>query len=120
MKSLFVKAWDPMTRKMFGSKSGFQNVFYPKKKGEFRMDIVACPYVKYFTALGCPELTKIFCANDDRCYGNLPGLEFRRTGTLGTGASRCDFYMKKDEVTNFKSFLSQTRKRYLQNRLKSG
>ena len=83
MKSLFVKAWDPMTRKMFGSKSGFQNVFYPKKKGEFRMDIVACPYVKYFTALGCPELTKIFCANDDRCYGNLPGLEFRRTGPLG-------------------------------------
>lgn len=95
MKSLFVKAWDPMTRKMFGSKSGFQNVFYPKKKGEFRMDIVACPYVKYFTTLGCPELTKIFCANDDRCYGNLPGLEFRRTGTLGTGASRCDFYLKK-------------------------
>lgn len=95
MKSLFVKAWDPMTRKMFGSKSGFQNVFYPKKKGEFRMDIVACPYVKYFTALGCPELTKIFCANDDRCYGNLPGLEFGRTGTLGTGASRCDSYMKK-------------------------
>ena len=41
-------------------------------------DIVACPYVKYFTALGCPELTKIFCANDDRCYGNLPGLEFRK------------------------------------------
>lgn len=41
------------------------------------------------------DLTKIFCANDDRCYGNLPGLEFRRTGTLGTGASRCDFYMKK-------------------------
>ena len=27
---------------------------------------------------------------------------------------------KKDEVTNFKSFLSQIRKRYLQNRLKSG
>ncbi|MEQ2471300.1 L-2-amino-thiazoline-4-carboxylic acid hydrolase [Laedolimicola intestinihominis] len=45
--------------------------------------------------VGCPELTKIFCANDDRFYGNLPGLEFRRTGTLGTGASRCDFNMKK-------------------------
>lgn len=29
------------------------------------------------------ELTKIFCANDDGCYGNLPGLEFRRTGPLG-------------------------------------
>ena len=60
--------------------------------------------------VGCPELTKIFCANDDRFYGNLPGLEFRRTGTLGTGASRCDFNIKKDEATNFKSFLSQTKK----------
>lgn len=95
MKSLFISIWDPMTRKMFSTDSGFQNVFYPKRKGEYRMDVIACPYNKYFTELGCPELTKIFCANDDRCYGNLPGLEFKRTGTLGTGADRCDFYMRK-------------------------
>ncbi|MBQ9299996.1 MAG: L-2-amino-thiazoline-4-carboxylic acid hydrolase [Clostridia bacterium] len=56
--------------------------------------IVACPYNAYFTALGCPELMKIFCTNDDRCYGSLPGLEFRRTGTLGTGANRCDFRLR--------------------------
>ena len=95
MRSLFVWIWDPMTKKMFGANSGFQNVFYPKVKGEYRMDVVSCPYCKYFTELGCPELTKIFCANDDRVYGNLPGLEFRRTGTLGTGADRCDFYLGK-------------------------
>ena len=95
MKSLFVKIWDPLTKKMFGPDSGFQNVFYPKKKGEYRMDVVACPYNKYFTELGCSELTKIFCANDNRCYGNLPGIEFRRSGTLGTGADRCDFYLRK-------------------------
>lgn len=95
MKSLFIRVWDPMTRKMFGPDNGFKNVFYPKKKGEFRMDVTSCPYCRYFTELGCPELTKIFCANDDRCYGNLPGLEFKRTGTLGTGADRCDFYMRK-------------------------
>ena len=59
------------------------------------LDIVACPYVRYFTELGCPELAKIYCANDDRVYGNLPGLEFKRTGTLGTGADRCDFYLRK-------------------------
>ncbi len=47
-----------------------------EKKGEYRMDVTACPYNKYLTVLGCPELTKIFCANDERCYGNLPGLEF--------------------------------------------
>jgi hypothetical protein len=84
-----------MTKKKFGPDFGFGNVFYPKKKNEYRMDIVSCPYVRYFTELGCPELTKIYCANDDRVYGNLPGLEFKRAGTLGTGADRCDFTLRK-------------------------
>ena len=91
----FIKIWNPLTRKIFGPNSGFKNVFYPKKKGEYRMDIVACPYNQYFTELGCPELTRIFCTNDNRCYGNLPGIEFKRSGTLGTGADRCDFYLRK-------------------------
>jgi hypothetical protein len=95
MQSLFIKAWDPMTRKMFGAGNGFQNVFYPKKRGEYRMDVTACPYCRTFTELGCPELTRIFCENDERMYGNLPGLKFERTGTLGKGAERCDFCLKK-------------------------
>ena len=95
MKGLFIRVWDPLTKKMFGPDSGFKNVFYPKKKGEYRMDIVACPYDRYFTELGCPELCRIFCENDNRTYGNLPGLEFKRSGTLGTGADRCDFYVRK-------------------------
>ena len=95
MPDLFLKAWDPMTRKLFASGNGFQNVFYPREKGAYRMDIVACPYNRYFTELGCPELTKIFCENDERTYGNLPGLQFIRTSTLGKGGERCDFYLKK-------------------------
>ena len=95
MKSLFVKVWDPMTKRVFGAGNGFQNVFYPKKKDEYRMDIVACPYCRYLTELGCPELTKIFCENDERIYGSLPGLIFERTGTLGKGADRCDFCVRK-------------------------
>lgn len=95
MPSLFLKAWDPMTKKLFGAGNGFQNVFYPKKKGEYRMDITACPYCRTFTELGCPELTKIFCENDERIYGRLPGLRFERTGTLGKGAERCDFCLRK-------------------------
>ena len=95
MQSLFMKAWDPMTRKLFGAGNGFENVFYPKKKGEYRMDVTSCPYYRTFTELGCPELTKIFCENDERIYGNLPGLMFERTGTLGKGAERCDFFLKK-------------------------
>ena len=96
MRSLFLKAWDPMTKKLFGPGNGFQNVFYPKKKGEYRMDVTSCPYCRYFTELGCPELTKIFCENDERIYGNLPGLSFMRTGTLGKGAECCDFCLRKE------------------------
>ena len=95
MPSMFIKSWDPMTRKMFGPKCGFRNRFYPKKKGEFRMDILECPYNKYFTELGCPELTKIFCRNDELAYGNLPGLNFIRTTTLGRGGERCDFCLRR-------------------------
>lgn len=95
MRGLFIRMWDPMTRKIFGANSGFRNVFYPKEKGAYRMDVISCPYSRYFTELGCPELTKIFCENDERTYGNLPGLKFERTGTIGKGAARCDFYLKK-------------------------
>ena len=95
MPSLFLKAWDPLTKRLFAAGNGFQNVFYPKKKGEYRMDVTACPYCRTFTELGCPELTKIFCENDERIYSRLPGLQFERSGTLGKGAARCDFCLRK-------------------------
>ena len=95
MQSLFIRVWDPLTKKVFGAGNGFQNTFYPKKKGEYRMDVTACPYCRTFTELGCPELTRIFCENDERIYGHLPGLIFERTGTLGKGAERCDFCIRK-------------------------
>ena len=93
-KSLFVKMWGPISKKMFGPDAGFGNVFYPKEKGAYRMDITKCPYNSYFTELGTPELTKIFCINDECTYGNIPGLEFIRHTTLGTGGNRCDFYVR--------------------------
>lgn len=92
-KNFFVSMWDPISHKMFGSEAGFENVFYPKQKGSFQMDIVKCPYNDYFTELGCPELTKIFCINDECTYGNIPGLNFKRTQTLGKGGEKCDFYI---------------------------
>ncbi len=95
MQSLFVKLWDSMTRKLFEPGNGFQNVFYPKKKDEYRMNVTACPYCRTFTELGCPELTKVFFENDERIYGNLPGLIFERPGTLGKGADRCDFGLRR-------------------------
>ncbi len=100
MPDLFVRMWDPMTKKMFGPSSGFSNRFYDNPKGEYRMDVTSCPYNRYLTQLGCPEITKLFCENDDRMYGNLPGLDFIRTKTIGKGGDCCDFYMRKSPETD--------------------
>ncbi len=93
-KTFFLRMWDPMSHKMFGEASGFKNVFYPTEKGCFRMDITQCPYNKYLTEQGCPELNILFCENDVHSYGNLPGLKFSRTKTIGAGDELCDFKME--------------------------
>lgn len=93
-KRFFLKGWDVMSHKMFGPKAGFSNVFYPKEKDRFKMDITGCPYHKYLTELGCPEINILFCDNDVYTYGNLPGMNFIRTKTLGAGDELCDFCME--------------------------
>ena len=93
-KKFFLFMWDKMSHNMFGESSGFKNVFYPNAKNEFKMDITECPYNKYLTELGCPEITKLFCDNDVYVYGNLPGLKFTRTKTIGAGDELCDFKME--------------------------
>ena len=73
MKNIFMKAWDPLTKKMFGEKAGFKNVFYENGRNEYRMDIIQCPYCRVFSELGAPELAKYSCESDDIVYGDLPG-----------------------------------------------
>ncbi|MCR5651032.1 MAG: L-2-amino-thiazoline-4-carboxylic acid hydrolase [Lachnospiraceae bacterium] len=90
----FLSLWPPVSRKMFGEAAGFKNVFYPAEKGCFRMDITQCPYHRYLTELGCPELNILFCDNDVYSYGNIPGLKFTRTKTIGAGNELCDFRME--------------------------
>lgn len=93
-KKFFLSMWDTMSHKMFGETAGFKNVFYPKEKSCFRMDITQCPYHTYLTEAGCPELNILFCENDVHSYGNLPGLKFTRTKTIGAGDELCDFKME--------------------------
>ncbi len=93
-KRFFLSMWDTLSHKMFGEASGFKNVFYPKKKDCFRMDITQCTYHKYLTELGCPEINVLFCENDVHMYGNLPGMKFTRTTTIGSGGQLCDFKME--------------------------
>jgi hypothetical protein len=72
------------------------------------MDITQCPYNKYLTELGCPELNVLFCENDVHSYGNLPGLKFTRTKTIGAGDDLCDFKM---EIVHLMRYSGNDRRR---------
>ena len=51
MRSLFVRIRDPLVRNVFGPDNGFRNAFCPRKKDEYRMDVLACPCCRNFTGL---------------------------------------------------------------------
>jgi len=50
-----------------------------------------CFYVNVLTAYGAPELTAHFCQMDDLLYGDLRGISWERTKTLGRGDDCCNF-----------------------------
>ena len=54
-------------------------------------DARECFYVNVLTAYGTPELTAHLCVADDLLFGDLPGVSWERTKTLGRGDDRCDF-----------------------------
>ena len=57
-----------------------------------RFDIVSCPYHAMCEKYDCLELNPAFCDSDDAKYGHLhKNLRWARTGTIGNGASCCDF-----------------------------
>ncbi len=81
-----------MGSKKYNEASGFQIKYYEEGKHRARFDVQVCPYFQTCEALGCPELTTIFCNADDTCYGNMhPKLQWNRTKTIGRGGDCCDF-----------------------------
>ncbi|WP_321972833.1 L-2-amino-thiazoline-4-carboxylic acid hydrolase [Paratractidigestivibacter sp.] len=95
-KTLFFKAFAAGCKSGFGPEAGFANTVHTATASEYRMDMTACPYATYCTAEGCPELTHIFCDNDLYAYAHLDGIRFAREETLGTGGTKCDFWLKRD------------------------
>lgn len=90
-KSLFMKVLSKMAVKMFGKECGFDYKNFKISKKCIQMDMTACPYLKYANKFNVPELIPVFCESDFATYGNLSGIAFRRTETLGTGGNKCDF-----------------------------
>ncbi|MDO4796502.1 MAG: L-2-amino-thiazoline-4-carboxylic acid hydrolase [Coriobacteriales bacterium] len=95
MRSVFMKLFGIMGRRLFGEKAGFEQHIHECTTRRLRMDILACPYLRHCTAAGAPEIAPLFCANDEYAYGNLPGITFQRSGTLANGAERCDFLLTR-------------------------
>lgn len=97
MKSVFMKILPKMALKIFGRECGFDYKNFQSNKINFQMDMTMCPYVKYAKILKVEKLTSIFCESDFTTYGNLSGIVFERTQTLGTGGNLCDFKFSRLE-----------------------
>ena len=91
MRSLFLKAFYKILSISFNEEAGFQTKFQEASNKRLRVDVLQCPYYKYCSLLDCKELTATFCYSDDCIYSNLTGIDYRRNGTIGRGANRCDF-----------------------------
>lgn len=96
MKAAFLWLLPKLANKMFGPSCGFRFENYQVSKRALKMDMTACPYCRYAKRFGCPELMPVFCDSDFATYGSLPGIQFRRTQTLGTGGECCDFRFSRE------------------------
>ncbi|MCM1299329.1 MAG: L-2-amino-thiazoline-4-carboxylic acid hydrolase [Firmicutes bacterium] len=92
-QKLFLKGFAAGCRSGFGEDAGFKHIVFRADSHCYKMDVTACPYVKYCNAEGCGELTHIFCDNDVYAYGHLDGIAFERSQTLGTNGEKCDFLL---------------------------
>ncbi len=90
----FMKMWDKVTESGLGDQAGFKKKWLIRESNISAFDMIECPYVRYLSLLGCPELTRSFCDSDVDVYGNLPNIDFQRTQTLGTGGCKCDFHVE--------------------------
>lgn len=97
MKRVMLLVFAKMLDGFFGEDAGFRCTKHCASSEEVRFDINQCPYCKYLTEIGCPEIIHLSCDIDQWIYGSLPGLIFHRTGTLGTGADKCDFCLKREK-----------------------
>ena len=93
-KRIFMKGFGIMGAKLFGETAGFEQKMHACTSSYLRMDILSCPYQRHAAIGGAPEIAQLFCANDEYVYGDLPGIAFRRTGTIARGADRCDFELE--------------------------
>lgn len=93
LRKSFLRIFHKTTVSMFGEAAGFKTCFHEASGSSLRFDITRCPYHDFFCKYGCPELNCVCCKADEYTYGNLPGITFARTMTLGEDKEKCDFHL---------------------------
>lgn len=88
--SLFRKMCPLSVRAEFGE-PGWEMEWKRNDCHAIEWDCHACFYVDMLKHYGALELVPIFCESDDVVYGNIPGVLWGRTKTIGGGAEICDF-----------------------------
>ncbi len=73
---------------------GFEGERVALGSGEIGVDYTACGIQQFLQRIGEAELGPHVCALDD-LESEVFGLGLRRSGTIGRGASRCDFRWKR-------------------------
>lgn len=94
-KGIFMKIFSKGVKSGFGPEAGFSHEFISDTNKCLAFCVTRCPYQDYCEKYGCGEIVQIFCRNDEYAYGNLPGIRFIRTQTLGTGGNCCDFKLER-------------------------
>ena len=76
--------------------SGWETEWVQCNQKEIHFNLHRCIYWDYTRKYRCPELCCVYCENDEISFsGLLPKIHFQRAGTLGEGASYCDFHFLK-------------------------
>ena len=97
IRPLFFQIFPSMIHTMFNEEAGFKTKESESDNKHYRVDVLQCPYVKYRELLGCKELAATFCLSDDRVYGDMSGIIFKRQSTIGRGSDKCDFYFYRNQ-----------------------
>lgn len=88
--SLLRLAIQPAMR--FYPAAGWKTEWLENSHDAIRFNMQSCFYFDTLSRFGAPELTASFCRGDDLIYGPMsPHIEWKRTQTIGRGASHCDF-----------------------------
>lgn len=76
----------------YGSGKGWRfRWFTNQPENRYSFEVRECIYQKIFQKRNLEKLGPMFCRCDLIMYGELPGIDFQRKGTLCYGEKKCDF-----------------------------